>query len=295
MPLTVKPLTPVFCAELSGVDIAKPLDDETFAAIRDAFDEHLVLVFRDQPLDDDQQIAFSERFGPLERTAGANPAIGTPFARQSNLDIKTGDVIPKDDRRIFYQKANMLWHTDSTFKAVSSLCSILSARIVPDQGGATEFASTRAAYESLSDAEKAEIDDLIVEHDFVRSRRLVGFTYSDEELSPFPPVRHRLVRINANTGRKSVLIGAHAESIVGWPAEKGRALLDDLLARATRPENIYRHEWKLGDVIVWSNQAVVHRATPYDVTSQKRFMQRTTISSGTLEEMRSRNLSDAVA
>jgi len=295
MPLTVKPLTPVFCAEISGVDIAKPLDDATFAAIRDAFDAHSVLVFRNQPLGDDQQVAFSERFGPLERTAGVNPAAGTPFARQSNLDIKTGAVIEKDDRRLFYQKANMLWHADSTFKAVSSLCSVLSARVVPAQGGATEFASTRAAYESLSEAEKTEIDDLIVEHDFIYSRGLVGFTFSEEEASKFPPVRHRLVRVNRHTGRKSVLIGAHAKGIVGWPEDKGRALLDDLLARAVRPENTYRHEWKLGDVIVWSNQAVVHRATPFDTTRQKRFMQRTTISFGTLEEMRSKNLSDAVA
>jgi alpha-ketoglutarate-dependent 2,4-dichlorophenoxyacetate dioxygenase len=295
MPLTVTPLTPVFAAEVSGVDIAKPLDDATFEAIRDAFDDHLVLVFRNQDMDDDAQVAFSERFGPLERTAGVNPASGTPFARQSNLDIKTGAVIPPDDRRIFYQKANMLWHADSTFKAVTSLASLLSARVIPEEGGATELASTRAAYESLSDAQKEEIEDLIVEHDFSYSRGLVGFTFTAEEEAKFPPVRHRLVRVNKNTGRKSVLIGAHAKCIVGWPEDKSRALLDDLLARATRPENTYRHDWKPGDVILWSNQAVVHRATPFDSVRYKRFMQRTTISFGTLEEMRSRNLSDAVA
>lgn len=295
MPLTVKPLTPVFCAEIAGVDIAKPLDEATFAEIRTAFDDHSILIFRNQPLNDDQQVAFSERFGPLERTAGVNPASGTPFARQSNLDIRTGAVIPQDDRRMFYQKANMLWHADSTFKAVTSLCSVLSARVVPDEGGATEFASTRAAYESLSETEMAEIDDLIVEHDFIYSRGLVGFTFSEEEASTFPPVRHRLVRVNGNTGRKSVLIGAHAKGITGWPEAKGRALLDDLLARATRPENTYRHEWKPSDVIVWSNQAAVHRATPFDTTRHKRFMQRTTISFGTFEEMQRKNLSDAVA
>jgi alpha-ketoglutarate-dependent 2,4-dichlorophenoxyacetate dioxygenase len=295
MPLTLTPLTPVFGAEVSGVDIAKPLDDATFEAIRDAFDDHLVLVFRNQELDDEAQIAFSERFGPLERTAGVNPASGTPFARQSNLDIKTGAVIPPDDRRIFYQKANMLWHADSTFKAVTSLASLLSARIIPEEGGATELASTRAAYESLSDAVKEEIKDLIVEHDFSYSRGLVGFTFTAEEEAKFPPVRHRLVRVNRHTGRKSVLIGAHAKCIVGWPEDKSRALLDDLLARATRPENTYRHDWKPGDVILWSNQAVVHRATPFDSVRYKRFMQRTTISFGTLEEMRSKNLSDAVA
>jgi alpha-ketoglutarate-dependent 2,4-dichlorophenoxyacetate dioxygenase len=295
MPLSVTPLTPVFGAEVSGVDIAKPLDDATFGAIRDAFDEHLFLLFREQTMDDEAQIAFSERFGPLERTAGVNPASGTPFARQSNLDIKTGDVIPADDRRMFYQKANMLWHADSTFKAVTSLCSLLSARVVPEEGGATEFASTRAAYESLSDAQKAEIDDLIVEHDFSYSRGLVGFEFTPEEAAKFPPVRHRLVRVNKHTGRKSVMIGVHAKCIVGWPEDKSRALLDDLLARATRPENTYRHEWKLGDVVLWSNQAMVHRATPFDSARYKRFMQRTTISFGTAEEMRRKNLSDAAA
>lgn len=295
MPITVTPLTPVFCAEISGVDIAKPLDDATFAEVQAAFDTHSVIVFRNQPMDDDQQVAFSERFGPLERTAGVNPAAGTPFARQSNLDIKTGAVIEKDDRRMFYQKANMLWHSDSTFKAVTSRCSVLTARVVPEEGGATEFASTRAAYESLSEAETAEIEDVLVEHDFIYSRGLVGFTFTDEEASKFPPVRHRLVRVNETTGRKSVLIGAHAKGIVGWTAEKGRALLDDLMARASRPENTYRHEWKMGDVIVWSNQACVHRATPFDTAREKRFMQRTTISFGTLEEMRNKNLSDAVA
>ncbi|MEM9681877.1 MAG: TauD/TfdA family dioxygenase, partial [Pseudomonadota bacterium] len=181
MPLQIKPLTPVFCAEVSGVDIAQPLDDAAFAEIRAAFDAHSVLLFRDQPMDDAQQVAFSEWFGPLERTGGVNPAAGTPFARQSNIDIKTGKVIAKDDRRMFYQKANMLWHADSTFKPVPSLCSVLSARELPGEGGATEFASTRAAYENLTDAEKAELDGLVVEHDFIFSRGRVGFSFSDEE------------------------------------------------------------------------------------------------------------------
>ena len=138
MPITVTPLTPIFCAEISGVDIAKPLDDATFAEIRSAFDNHSMLMFRNQPRNDDQQIIISERFGPLERTAGVNPAAGTPFARQSNIDIQSGDVIAKDDRRMFYQKANMLWHADSTFKRVPSLCSILSAREIPDEGRANK-------------------------------------------------------------------------------------------------------------------------------------------------------------
>jgi alpha-ketoglutarate-dependent 2,4-dichlorophenoxyacetate dioxygenase len=143
MTIKVTRLTPAFTARIDGADVTRPVDDSTWADIRAAFDEHSVLLFRGQALDDETQIAFSRRFGPLEVTRSMNPAAGTPFARQSNLDIKTGDVFPPDDRRMVYQLANRLWHSDSSFKPVPSLCSLLSARIVPPEGGATEFASTR--------------------------------------------------------------------------------------------------------------------------------------------------------
>lgn len=279
MSLNVNPLTPDFGARVTGVDIATPLDFDVFREIREVFDRYSILIFPDQALDDETQIAFSERFGRCEPTRTANPAAGTVFARQSNLDIKTGETIAPDDRRMAYQNANYLWHSDSTFKATLSLCSILSAREVPPEGGATEFASTRAAYDSLSDERKAELDTLEVEHDFVHSRGLVGFAFSEEGSSHFPPVRHKLVRTNAGNGRKSVLIGAHAKGIVGWSEEKGRALLDDLLDRTTKPEHCLRHEWRTGDVVIWDNQAAVHRATPYDAERYRRLMQRTTISS----------------
>ena len=152
MAITVTRLTPCFAARIGGADITRPLDDETWSEIRAAFDEHSVLVFGGPGLDDEQQIAFSHRFGSLEVTRSMNPAAGTPFARQSNLDIKTGAVIPADDRRMVYQLANMLWHSDSSFKPVPSLCSLLSARILPPEGGATEFASARCAYASLPGA-----------------------------------------------------------------------------------------------------------------------------------------------
>jgi alpha-ketoglutarate-dependent 2,4-dichlorophenoxyacetate dioxygenase len=181
---------------------------------------------------------------------------------------------------MFYQKANMLWHADSTFKPTPSLCSILTARVVPPAGGATELASTRAAYASLSAGQKAEIEDLVVEHDFVHSRGVVGFTFTDAELAGMKPARHRLVRTNAANGLKSVMIGLHAKCIVGWPEDESRDLLDDLLARATRPENTYSHEWRTGDVLIWDNQAALHRATEYDTMHHHRLMQRTTISSG---------------
>lgn len=280
MSLTVTPLSPVFAARLTGVGPVRGLDEAGFATIRAAFEAHSVLILPGQPMDDEEQIAFSRRFGPLETTVSANPARGTVFARQSNLDIETGEMIAADDRRMRYQKANMLWHADSTFKPVSSLCSLLSARIVPPEGGATEFASTRAAYESLSADARAELGELIVEHSLVYSRGLAGFSFTEQEAAETPPARHRLVRTNPATGRKSLLIGAHASRIVGWPLEKGRALLADLLARATRPRHTWRHEWQEGDLVIWDNRSALHRATPYDATRHRRLMQRITVSSG---------------
>jgi alpha-ketoglutarate-dependent 2,4-dichlorophenoxyacetate dioxygenase len=279
MPLHVTPLTPDFCAEIAGVDITKPIAPEVFAEIRAAFDAYSVLVFHDQPMDDDIQTTFSKYFGNPEISGGGNPGRGTPFSRQSNLDIETGEPIPPDDRRIEYQKGNMLWHMDSSFKTVSSLCSVLTAREVPPEGGDTEFASTRLAYESLNDDLKAQIEDLEVDHDIRYSRGLTGFKYDDETAKKFVTARHKLVRTNAGNGRKSLLIGVHAMRIVGWPEDKSRALLDDLLERAER--QIYRHKWRQDDVVVWDNQAAVHRATPFDVTKYRRFMQRTTISLNT--------------
>jgi alpha-ketoglutarate-dependent 2,4-dichlorophenoxyacetate dioxygenase len=170
MAIAVTRLAPRFAARVDGADISRPLDEETWVAIRAAFEEHSVLVFRGHPLDDEVQIAFSRRFGDLEVTRSMNPAAGTPFARQSNLDIKTGEVIPPDDRRMVYQLANMLWHTDSSFKAVPSLCSLLSGRIVPPEGGATEFASARCAYPSLPEALKRQAEAAVVVHDFAWSR-----------------------------------------------------------------------------------------------------------------------------
>lgn len=278
MSITVEPITEHFAARIGGVDLVNGLSDARFAEIRRAFEDHGVLVFHDQPMTDDEQIAFSERFGPLERTISASPTGGTPFARQSNIDIQSGGIIDKTDRRMEYQRGNYLWHADSTFKETPSLCSILSAREVPPVGGATEFVSTRAAHEALPPKRQAELEDLVVEHDLLHSRREIGFHFTAEEAAQTPPVRHPLVQINPVTGRKSMMIGAHASHIVGWPVETGRALLAELLERATQPEAVYRHEWRTGDLIIWDNRAALHRATPYDTSKHRRLMQRTTIS-----------------
>ncbi len=279
MTILVTRLTPAFAARIDCADITRPVDDSTWAEIRAAFDEHSVLLFRGQALDDETQIAFSRRFGPLEVTRSMNPAAGTPFARQSNLDIKTGDVIPPDDRRMVYQLANMLWHSDSSFKPVPSLCSLLSARIVPPEGGATEFASTRCAYPALPDELRRRVESAVAVHDFSWSRDQVrpGF-FTEKERAEYPPVRHPLVRRNPVNGSQALFLGAHASHIVGLPMEDGRALLEKLLEHVTQPQFCYRHEWEVGDLIIWDNRCVLHRATPFDTARYKRLMQRTTVS-----------------
>jgi alpha-ketoglutarate-dependent 2,4-dichlorophenoxyacetate dioxygenase len=277
--VTATRLTPHFAARIDGADVTRPLDDAAWSTIRTALDEHSVLVFHGAPMDDETQIAFSRRFGPLEVTRSMNPAAGTPFARQSNLDIKTGQVIPPEDRRMIYQLANMLWHSDSSFKAVPSLCSLLSGRIVPPEGGATEFASARAAYPSLPADLRRRVERAVVVHDFGWSRDQIrpGF-FTAEERAVYPPVRHPLVRTNPVNGRRSLFLGAHASHVEGLSLEEGRALLRTLLEHVTRPEFCYRHEWEEGDLVVWDNRCVLHRATPYDTTRHHRLMQRTTVS-----------------
>jgi len=279
MAIVATRLTPHFAAQIDGADIARLLDDATWAEIRAAFEEHSILVFRGRTLDDETQIAFSHRFGSLEVTRSMNPAAGTPFARQSNLDIKTGEFIPADDRRMIYQLANMLWHSDSSFKPVPALCSLLSARIIPPEGGATEFASTRCAYPALPEDMKRRVAGAIAVHDFSWSRDQIrpGF-FTAEERATYPPVRHPLVRTNPANGRPALFLGAHASHIEGMPIEEGRALLKALLDHVTQPQFRYRHEWREGDLVVWDNRCVLHRATPYDSTRYKRLLQRTTVS-----------------
>ncbi|HZO40720.1 MAG TPA: TauD/TfdA family dioxygenase, partial [Methylomirabilota bacterium] len=260
--IVVTRLTPVFAARVDGIDITRELDASAWERVRAAFEEHSVLVFRGQALDDERQVTFSRRFGSLEVTRSMNPAAGTPFARQSNLDIKTGDVIPAGDRRMVYQLANMLWHSDSSFKPVPSLCSLLSARIIPAEGGHTEFASGRAAYPSLPEPLRRRAEGAVAVHDFAWSRDQVrpGF-FTEKERAEYPPVRHRVVRANPVNGRKALFLGAHCSFIEGLPLDEGRALIRELQAHVTQPEFCYRHHWQDGDLVIWDNRCVLHRAT----------------------------------
>jgi alpha-ketoglutarate-dependent 2,4-dichlorophenoxyacetate dioxygenase len=284
MTLAIKSLHPLYAAEIQGVQTGAPFDDAVFAEIRAAFDTYSIVVLRDQQLDDDGQIAFSRRFGELQVTPKVNPGVGSYFARQSNLDIATNHVIPPDDRRMLHQKANFLWHTDSSYRPIPSLCSLLSGRVVPPEGGNTEFCTTRAAYDELPEALKHRIAGLYAEHSLVHSRSLVDPRALTEEMrNELPPSRQPLTRINPVNGKRSVFVGSHASHIVGWPLEEGRALLKELNDFVTQPRFVYSHAWRAGDLIVWDNRCILHRATPYDTQKYQRVMLRTTVEGDAAE------------
>jgi alpha-ketoglutarate-dependent 2,4-dichlorophenoxyacetate dioxygenase len=279
MALNLRKLHPLYGVEIVGVDVAKPVDDAIVREIRAALDEHSLLLFRGLDMTDERQIAFSERFGPLLRATSNNPGGGTPFSRQSNLDMKTGEFIPPDDKRMRYQKANEGFHSDGSYRVVPALCSLLSGRVVPPEGGATEFTTMRAAWDALPEAKRRPLEGLVAVHDLYYSRSLVDPTVmNDEQKNETPPVRQAVVRTNPVNARKTLFIGAHASHIVGWPVEEGRALLKELLAFCAQPQFVYRHAWREGDLVVYDNRCLLHRATPYDIARYKRVLQRTTVS-----------------
>lgn len=283
MPIKVSRKHPTFFAEIEGVDLGAELSERTWSEIEKAFNEHAILLFRNQPLTDEQHVAFSERFGPVITATNYHwntekRRVHPQMADISNI-ANDGSILPPDDERRMHSRANALWHTDNTFKRVPSKCSLLLAREIPEQGGDTEFADMRAAYDALPNDRKDEIDDLIAEHSIFYSRSLLGYDgFTEGAKAELPPVPQVLVRHNPATGRKALYIASHASHIVGWPIEKGRALLDELMAHATQSQFVYRHRWHPGDLILWDNRCTMHRATEYDDLGARRDLQRTTVS-----------------
>ena len=279
MAIKIEKLHSLFVAEIVGVDLTRPLDDATVGEIREAFEEYSILVFRKQDITDEQQIAFSERFGPLERMLIGSQGGGTPIAFLANVDQKTGEIIPPDDKRMIRNACNMLWHSDSSFKKVPSLASILSGREVAGEGGETQYATLRAAYDTLPGDMKRRIEGLVAEHSFAYSRSRVDPTLlTDEMKNEVPPVPQSLVRQNPVNGRKAYYVGSHASHIVGMPVEEGRALLKQLLDHATEDRFIYEHKWQPKDIVMWDNRAVLHRGRPWDYMKYRRVMHRTTVA-----------------
>ncbi|MBN8871962.1 MAG: TauD/TfdA family dioxygenase [Rhodospirillales bacterium] len=280
----VRQIHDVFVAEVSGVDLRQPLDPDTVAAIEDAINRHAVLVFHDQAITDEQQMAFSRNFGELETTVRAyrkdfTPRLDLHMADISNLNEKN-EVLAKDDRRRLNALGNRLWHSDSSFKRIPARFSLLSARAVPDEGGETEFADMRAAWDALPPKMQRQLEGLIAEHTQLFSRAKIGFTdWSEDELAKMAPVPQVLVRTHPGSGRKSLFLSSHAGRIRGMEEPEARMLLLDLMEHATQRAFVYTHRWRVGDLVMWDNRSTMHRARLYD-EAQVRDMRRTTVSDG---------------
>ena len=281
--LSLKKLHPLFVAEITGVDLTVPVAREDFRAIWDAFNEHQILVFRDQPFDDASQIAFSRNFGVLEtmEAHAANDFNPGHISVMTNLDAK-GDLLPLTHPSMIHRLRNEHWHTDSSFKPVGALASLLSACIVPPVGGNTEFASARAAYAALPDARKAALEGLNVVHRVAAPDEIDDKGYNEEQKRRLTVI-HPLIRVNPVNGRKNLYVGSHAQEIVGLPREEGRRILNELTDFCAQPQFVYSHAWREHDLVIWDNRCALHRATPFDKTRYRRKLHRTTVA-GTLPE-----------
>ena len=280
----IKPLHPTFGGKVSGIDLAMALDANTVSALKEAMDRYAVLVFPEQHLTDEDQIAFARLFGPLERSVftyrpGATHRLKQPeMADVSNLDASTGAPLASDARQRMFNLGNRLWHTDSSFKSPCGGLSMLYAHAVPPTGGETEFADMRSAYDSLPATTRRKLDGLVAEHSLMHSREKLGFTdFSPEERSALPAACHRLVRTHPRTTRKALYLASHASRIIGMSVADGRLLLMELIELATAREFVYRHHWRVGDLVVWDNCCTMHRGRAFD-ESYRRDLRRVTTS-----------------
>ena len=273
---TITPLQPLFAASVGGLDLTQEVDEATFATVRDAFEKYSVLVFPGQAITDEQQVRFSERFGTLEATrAGANGA-GSKLIVLTNI-AADGSIGAPSDRQVLNNRANQVWHADSSFKPMPARASMLSAREIPSQGGDTQYASMRAAYAALPDEDKRLVEGLVAVHDFGWSRsRIDPALVTEAERAANPPVRQAVI-VDGPHG-KALYLGAHARLIEGMDEAEGRALIDRLIAFGTQERFVYGHRWAPHDLILWDNRAVLHRATPFLSRNERRHMVRTTVA-----------------
>jgi alpha-ketoglutarate-dependent 2,4-dichlorophenoxyacetate dioxygenase len=279
----VKPINPEFVAEISDVDLSR-LTDDIYAEIEAAFNRYAVLIFHNQPINEEQQLAFATRFGPLEVSIQpfvqtARRRIQTGFSDISNLD-EEGRLLSREDNRHLINLANQLWHTDSSFKRTPGKMSMLSAQEVATTGGETEFADMRAAWDALPEERRRQLEGLIAEHDYFHSRKKVGLrpeSITPDRLALRPPVPQLLVRTHEASGRKSLYLASHITRIYGMDEAESQKLVAELMEYATQPRFLYCHRWAVDDVVMWDNRCTMHRGRPHD-ESQRRAMRRATVS-----------------
>tara|TARA_Y100001934_G_C12185643_1_gene693805 strand:+ start:59 stop:958 length:900 start_codon:yes stop_codon:yes gene_type:complete len=283
MAIGIEKLHPTFFAEISGVDLTKPLTADEFSEIRDAIDEHSILLFRDQPIDDKHQVAFTRLFGPVMTNTnyhrpGQINRLANNIQDVSNID-HDGTMLPPDAGRLLHSRANRLWHTDTSYKHIPARYSLLSCHEKPPSGGNTAFADTRAAYEDLPADRKKELDGLTAWHSIIYSRSKLGFSnYSEKARSELPPAHQVVIRTHPRTGRKSLYIASHVCKVDGMSEDESQALIDELIIFASQEKYVYEHEWRVGDLVMWDDRCTMHRSVGYSDTNHRRDMRRTTVS-----------------
>lgn len=278
MTLRFQPLHEQFGVEIAGVDVAS-MSDEVFGRVEATAEEHSLVLFREQSLDDARQLALTRRFGEPEFSHVAYGRDGSiEYVGVIGNIAPDGMQLPASDKKVVFGTGNEMWHSDSSFRPVPTRFSLSYAYEITPQGGEIEFVSTRPAYAALPDALKARMEDLVVIHDYVFSRSKVGEDVVSPSLAKsLPPVRQKLVRTNPVTGHKNFYVGSHAKTIEGWRDEDARELLDDLIARTVMPESIYQHRWRVGDLLIWDNRCLLHRGCPYDADRYRRRMHQTRV------------------
>jgi alpha-ketoglutarate-dependent 2,4-dichlorophenoxyacetate dioxygenase len=281
MAVTIRKLHPYVGGEVSPLDLRTVYDRATLEQLRAGMDEYGVLVFRNQPFTDDEQLAFAERFdGTLHVKPGAAALAANRFGNDAIADISnvdnSGNLLKADDRKRMYSLGNRLWHTDASFQDPAGRYSTLSARVIPKVNANTEFADMRAAYDALDEATQQKLEGLRVHHTITRSREILGFDFSAEEKEKLKGAIHPITRVNPRTGRKSLYLAAHASRIIDWPVADGLLFVMELMEHATQRQFVYSHQWRDGDFVIWDNLATMHRATAFDDAKHHRELRRVT-------------------
>lgn len=275
--VAIAPLHAEFGARVVGVDLARPLDEGVFEMIDTSINRYSVLLFEDQAMNDDAQLDFTRRFGPLEEEHVTYYSRGeiTYIGLVGNVDA---DGNKATAQRVQSARGNEMWHSDSSFREIPALYSIVCAYEVPNEGGETEFASARAAWARLDDATRELIHDRTGVHDYIYSRTKISEDAVNlSQRTYMHPVRQRLVRQNPVTRDKNVYVGSHVKQIEGMPEQKAKPLIKRLIDEVTRDESIYRHRWQPGDVVIWDNRCVLHRGVGYDEGRYRRRMHQTRV------------------
>jgi alpha-ketoglutarate-dependent 2,4-dichlorophenoxyacetate dioxygenase len=282
--LKISPLTRFIGGRVEGLDLREALTPALVHAIDAAMDRYAVLVFPGQKFDDEQQFTFGGRLGTIEDVPTAVDQERRRLANKQINDISNlgadGKILAADDRRRMYNLGNLLWHSDSSFKEIPAKYSMLHARVIPPEGGETEFADMRAAWDELPPKMQAKVKDLICEHSVIYSRAQLGFdAFSHEEIARCTPVRQRLVRRHPSSGRVSLFLSAHIGKIEGWPVPEAMALIRELTEFATQRQYVYQHSWQVGDLVIWDNRATMHRGRTYEDKVYPRDLRRVTVTS----------------